>query len=116
MTLSRELIRTVFMAVALLGIAAMLYAGYQYLDARAVLASAPQLDQRLDGLEQAQLEAVLAAIPREAVALQQKARSQQSDSLVIGGAGLIALGIGWLGYDLTKRRTASNGGDSVSPT
>lgn len=112
MTPSRELIRTVLMAVALLGIAAMLYAVYQYVDANAVLASAPQLDPSLNDLEPAQREAVLAAIPREAVLLQQQARSQQSSSLVIGGAGLIALGVGWLGYDLMKRRAAANPAES----
>ncbi len=100
-----DFLRTLCLALALIGVLALAYAAYQYIDARRALDAAPDLDAA--ALEPAQREALLSTPPALLIA-RREAVQQQTRSLIIGGLGLVALGVGWLGYDVLKRRPISN--------
>ena len=103
-----DTLRIILMAVILLGVLAVGFAIVSYVQAQNELANVANANrsvtQQLTTLDNEQ-QATAAGAASIALAQQRnQARRQETQSFFIGGAGLIALGIGWFGYDLVRRR------------
>jgi len=107
-SISSETLRIILMAVILLGVLALGFAIVSYVQSQNELASVATasrtLTQQMATLNSEQQAAVVGGMPIALARQRNEARRQETQSFIIGGAGLIALGIGWFGYDTVRRR------------
>jgi hypothetical protein len=102
--LQTDFFRTLMLALALLGVLAVGYAGYTYFQARDVIARVDSIASDIEGMTPEQQQAVLSSIPPALLIEQRQAIQDQTRSLIIGGVGLVGIGVGWLGYDVSRSR------------
>ena len=100
--------RIILMAVILLGVLALGFAIVSYVQSQNELASvataSSSLTQQMSTLDSEQQAAAAGGMSIALARQRNEARRQETQSFIIGGAGLIALGIGWFGYDTVRRR------------
>ena len=110
--LNSELIERLLFTIIIIGILLIAGAGYRYLDISNQLSGNPAAQIHEAGGEvelesKAQAQGLMAAdIERR------RLLTEQYNMMVIGGAGLALLGLGWLGYDMMRgrrRRSELNG-------
>lgn len=106
-----DFLRVLMLALLLLGVVAVAYGVYIYLDARQAIAAFDEIAASIGALDlenmpEAQRQALLSSVPNSVVLDYHEATRDQNLSLVIGGVGLVGVGVGWLGYDWFSRRAA----------
>jgi len=99
---SADVVRALLIIVIIFGALVAAFAVFQYIVAYNTLATTPsvaELAQRLDmdNPTNSQIGVVTEGRRRDAVIA-------QNQSLIIGGIGLIAIGVGWMGLDAMRRR------------
>jgi hypothetical protein len=103
-----DTLRIILMAVMLLGLLAVGVAIVSYVQAQNELASVANasraLTEQMATLDSEQQAAAAGGAPIMLAQQRNQARRQETQSFIIGGAGLIALGIGWFGYDTVRRK------------
>ena len=97
----RQFLRSLLLAVTLIGIIALIFGVYQYLDSRNTLSNTPTIESLATTLDvnnptNQQIIALTEMKRRDAV-------RQQNRSIIIAGGGLIAVGVGWMGYALALK-------------
>lgn len=108
MTARSQLIHTIVMAIALLGVIAILFAGYKFFEATNTLSRGERLAAELEAMDTEQQQAVIASLGPGFLIEQREASQNRNGSLIIGGVGLVALGAAWFGYDLMNRRAKAS--------
>jgi hypothetical protein len=109
MTARNQLIRTILMAVALLGVLVIAFSAWRFIDANNTLSRGERALSSLEGMDAEQQRAVMDALGPAYLIEQREASLTRNISLIMAGGGLVALGAAWLGYDLLNRRAkASN--------
>lgn len=102
----RETLRLILIAVAVLGLVAVLIAVVQFVQSTEAMNTAQAAAMRLQQTAGAVTSEAAASANALMPLLMQKSEAEkaQTRSLFIGGAGLVAVGIGWLGMDWLRRR------------
>lgn len=108
MTPRTQFIHTVIMAIALLGVLAILFAGYKFIEATNTLARGERVVAELETMDAEQQQAVISSLGPAYLIEQREASQNRNGSLIIGGVGLVALGAAWFGYDLLNRRARTS--------
>ncbi len=113
--LNSELVERLLFTAIVAGIFMVAGAGFRYLDLSNQLAGNVAVEIHEGGGE-VELESKSEAHGLMAADIQRRRiMSEQYNMMVIGGAGLALLGLGWLGYDIMRgRRRKANGSATES--
>jgi hypothetical protein len=98
-----ETTRAILIAVGILGLLALAYGVYLFVNARTVIAEAADIQAQINDLPPEQAQAVLSAVPPAVLIRQRQALQDQNLSLIVGGIGLVGLGLAWLGLDIVGK-------------
>ncbi len=106
----KEWVKSLFLAVLIIGIAAAAYAVYSFLTTQY------QIGQNLAYQVQNELIPFNMENPSESEGLMlmradlelHRLQADLSRSIIIGGAGLILIAVGWIGREVIRPRTAAN--------
>ena len=114
--LNSELVERLLFSAIVAGIFMVAGAGFRYLDLSNQLAGNVATKIHESGGE-VELESKSEAHGLMAADLQRRRiTSEQYNMMIIGGAGLALLGLGWLGYDLMRgRRRKAKSASAASP-
>lgn len=103
----RETLRLLLILLAIIGLVAVLFAVVQFIQSTQAMNAAQEAVMRLQpSVDAATTESANNSASMMMPLMMQKrdAEIAQTRSLFIGGAGLVAVGIGWLGMDLLRRK------------
>ena len=108
--LEHESTRSVLLALCIVAVLLIAFGGWQFLDASLRLQDNPAYQAQMSD-EAISLESEVQAQGLLAAGLEyRRLLAQRNTALMIGGAGLALLALGWIGYDMIRsyrRRTAS---------
>ncbi len=106
-----DLIEKLLFSAVVIGIALAAFAGWRYVDISNQLAGNMAARIHDDGGEVA-LESKAQAHNLMASDLaRRRLHSEQFTMMIVGGAGLALLGLGWLGYDIMRARRRKKAGE-----
>ena len=108
--LEHESTRRVLLALAIVAVLLIAFGGWQFLDASLRIQDNPAYQAQMSD-EAISLESEVQAQGLLAAGLEyRRLLAQRNTALMIGGAGLALLALGWIGYDMIRsyrRRTVS---------
>lgn len=102
--LDKDWVRGILIALIIIGIGLAAIAAQQFIDATIKLQDNTTYQKQISGEEvsvESQTEAMM--LLGEGVEFR-RLNSQRDNALIIGGAGLVVLAVGWLGYDFVRSR------------
>lgn len=116
--LEHESTRSVLLALCIVAVLLIAFGGWQFLDASLRIQDNPAHQAQMSD-EAISLESEVQAQGLLAAGLEyRRLLAQRNTALMIGGAGLALLALGWIGYDMIRsyrRRTVSENAPSGGP-
>ncbi len=102
--LNSEQLRSFMLALMLIGVAALLFGAYRFVDAATRIQNNPAFLMQSSGQTVSPQDAGTAESLIAAGMEYRRLVGQRNEALIIGGAGVILLAVGWLGSDVLKSR------------
>lgn len=105
---SSRTLRWIFRLFILLGVVVVVYSALSFAGARQTLAEVDAAAERVRQMSTVQEGAIPSGIAIQTFARKRDATRQETQSIIMGGVGLLVIGAGWLLHDMVESRTAQH--------